>query len=75
MKEGVQTKTCETQNKKKEQADMIKYEKMEGFEQANMVKQQEQLKNASLKQMVRNQEQELADRKFREQQERKIRGR
>lgn len=54
---------------------MVKYEKQEVSEQVNLIKQQDQLKNASLKQMVRNQEQELQDKKLRDAAEKKARGR
>ena len=58
MKEGVFNKVSETHNKKKEKAEMVKYEKMEVNEVVNMQKQQDQLKNASIKQMIKNQEME-----------------
>lgn len=54
---------------------MIKYEKHEVSEQVNLIKQQEQLKNASMKQMIRNQELELEDKKRRDQAERRAKAR
>lgn len=56
-------------------AEIIKCEKNEGFEHANFLKQQEQLRNASMKQMIKNQEMELVDKKRKDEQERKARGR
>lgn len=39
IKEGVNSKLTETHNKKREKADMVKYEKQEVSEQVNMQKQ------------------------------------
>ena len=61
--------------KKKEMAEIIKSEKNEGFEHANFLRQQEQLRNASMKQMIKNQEMDLVDKKRKDEMERKQRGR
>ncbi len=50
-------------------------EKREQKELRSMQTQQEQLKNASLKQMIKNQEAEIEDRKKREQAEKKAKSR
>ena len=44
----------------------MKIEKKEQKEYLNMVKQQEQLKNASMKQYIKNSEHELIDKKVRD---------
>ena len=75
MREGVAAKTSETACKKREKAEQVKYEKMEVTEHVQMVRQQEQLKNASLKQMIKNQENELQEKKHREFAERKAKAR
>jgi hypothetical protein len=71
----VNSKLTETHNKKREKADMVKYEKQEVSEQVNMQKQQDQLKNASIKQMVRNQEMEIQEKKQRDVAEKRARAR
>ena len=53
-KDGKQMKQDEVLMKKKEKAEMLKCEKQEAYEHVNMSKQQEQLKNASIKQMIKN---------------------
>ncbi len=75
IKDGVQYKIEETQNQKRQKAEQVKYEKQEVSEQVNLIRQQEQLKNASMKQMIKNQEMGLQDRKYREAMERKARAR
>ena len=56
IREGLNYKIEETQNKKREKAEQVKYEKQEVNEHLNMLRQQEQLRNASMKQMIKNQE-------------------
>ena len=49
MREGKSMKQEEVFMKKKEKADILKYERQEASEHVNMFKQQDQLKNASIK--------------------------
>jgi len=54
MKDSIQMTKEQHQNKLKEEAERIKMEKQEQNNMLNMYKQQEQLKNASMKQMIKN---------------------
>jgi hypothetical protein len=65
----------ETQMKKRTQAEQIKFEKQEQLEQAYLQREQEHLKNSSVKQMIKSMELGLQDKKSREQAERKARAR
>lgn len=63
MKEELHHRKWENNQKKAEEAERIKREKAEGSNFKNLQKEQEHLKNASLKQMVKTHEQELEEKK------------
>ncbi len=62
-------------DKTKRDADFVKQEKREQKEMLHMQKQQEYLKNSSLRQMIKNQQKEAQERKVRDYEEKQMKAR
>jgi len=75
MKEALINGKTNSFLKKKEEAERVKVEKSETRDIMEMQKEQELLKNASIKQMIKNQEKELAEKKKRDFAEKQARSR
>jgi hypothetical protein len=75
IKENIITTKEQLLKKQFDEAERIKIEKREQYELLMMQKQQEQLKAASIKQMVRNQQQEAEAKKRLDMAEKKARSR
>lgn len=71
IQKRVKTTKQEYHKKRKEEADLLKQEKMEHKEMVEMFRQQEQLKNTSIKQMIRNREKEAEEKRKRDYAEKK----
>jgi hypothetical protein len=56
----------DAENKRREEAEILRQEKKEQEEMVEMFRQQEQLKNSSMKQTIKNREKELEERRKRD---------
>jgi hypothetical protein len=65
IKQRINDTATEVQNKKRQEAATLRQEKKEQEEMLEMYKQQERLKNTSLKQMIRNREKEAEEQRKR----------
>mmetsp|Transcript_17233 Transcript_17233/g.15227 ORF Transcript_17233/g.15227 Transcript_17233/m.15227 type:complete len:163 (+) Transcript_17233:252-740(+) len=66
MKKKIKQTDSETKNKRRFEAERLRQEKREQEELVEMYRQQEQLKNTSMKQMIRNNEKEAEEKRRRD---------
>lgn len=72
LKKRISHTNTEIAEKRREEAERLRQEKREQEELVEMYRQQEQLRNTSMKQMIRNNEKELEERRKREYAQKKV---
>ena len=72
LKKRISHTSTEVAGRRREEADRLRQEKKEQEELVEMYRQQEQLRNTSMKQMIRNNEKDLEEKRQRDYAEKKV---